>query len=96
MPGHLLLVKAFLFLRSDSFLSMKLPNDVTLSSHYRDEHVTQVDQQISLSVSFYILKLSELGQREGKIFKLVFHGGSHGKESACNVGDLSTIPRSGR
>ena len=25
-----------------------------------------------------------------------FPGGSDGKESACNVGDLGTIPRSGR
>ena len=25
-----------------------------------------------------------------------FHGGSDGKESACNAGDLGSIPRSGR
>ena len=31
----------------------------------------------------------------GKIF-LGFSGGSDGKESACNAGDLGLIPRSGR
>ena len=29
-------------------------------------------------------------------FLLCFSGGSDGKESACNAGDLGSIPRSGR
>ena len=28
--------------------------------------------------------------------KLGFPGGSHGKESACNAGDLGSIPESGK
>ena len=32
----------------------------------------------------------------GPIYLLGFPGGSDGKESACNVGDLAEIPRSGR
>ena len=30
------------------------------------------------------------------LLKCDFPGGSHGKESTCNVGDLSSIPGSGR
>ena len=29
------------------------------------------------------------------LFKFNFPGGSHGKESTCNVGDLSSTPGSG-
>ena len=30
------------------------------------------------------------------IYYMVFPGGSEGKASACNAGDLGSIPRSGR
>ena len=36
---------------------------------------------------------SEMG---GSVVKLGFPGGSNGKESACNVGDLGSVPGSGR
>ena len=38
------------------------------------------------------LKVSELINK----FKIGFHGGSDGKESACNAGDPCSIPGSGR
>ena len=43
--------------------------------------------------------LCSQGKKRGKktsSLLLGFPGGSDGKESACNVGDLSSIPRSGR
>ena len=32
----------------------------------------------------------------GSVYKMCFPGGSDGKESACNTGDLDLIPRLGR
>ena len=32
----------------------------------------------------------------GRLIVEVFRGGSDGKESACSVGDLGSIPKSGR
>ena len=44
-------------------------------------------EQIMFLTSWYFLFF---------FFLMVFPGGSDGKESVCNVGDLGSIPRSGR
>ena len=48
----------------------------------------------SLSVAYPDLLLYTIGMFQFKL--LDFPGGSDGKESACNVGDLGSIPGLGR
>ena len=60
--------------------------------------MTLIKNAVAVFIVFNSLKHSYF-QMEGKnraTFLLGFPGGSDGKESSCNVGDLGSIPRSGR
>ena len=51
---------------------------------------------LSFSLCIYICKVYFFVFRIAHSFNWGFPGGSEGKESACNAGDLGSIPGSGR
>ena len=60
--------------------------------------VQQNDSMIPVRSSEYFFHcgLSQDTEQSSLCYTMGFPGGSHGKESTCNVGDLGLIPGSGR
>ena len=57
---------------------------------FMEKRITEVQDYCYMLIKVTFLRFIILKLFEG------FPGGSHSKESSCNVGDLSSIPGSGR
>ena len=57
---------------------------------FMEKRITEVKDYCYMLIKVTFLRFIILKLFEG------FPGGSHSKESSCNVGDLSSIPGSGR